>query len=1010
MNILNLSQAQLNTLADLQAQGDYPGAYGYLREIAVQQIAQEPNGANSIELGKISNWLSAAQSINKNDGTFYSNMVRGADRYAAGSHGRNLTDADFQIASDALANKVINDIRAQVGFPPLKEIIDADVQSAVSDLQLYRWQWAGTIGDMLPPPLGLGGDYVQVEGESFNDYMGNLLEVLLENAAGLMKFGLNERLDTAYEFMQQQFGTVTLGQHLTGAISDLVYQDFFSAVTFVDPLVLDLDGDGIETISRDKGVVFDHDGDGNKLGTGWLKGDDGFLVLDKNNNNIIDDGTELFGVNTLLRNGHTANNGFEALADLDSNSDGVFDQLDEKFSQVKIWQDRNQDGISQSSELKTLQNVGITSISVAAAPSGAPNNGNVISNVGSYTRNDVSTGAVSEGVVGSIDFAQNTFYREYGNPIELDADALTRPDMQGSGAVRDLREASMLSGALQQVLGSYSAAGSRQAQLDLMGHLLSAWAGTSDLKSFDESVAALSTPSYTVKFEYSWEGGAGSPSAQPTASQLELKSILEKVRILEAFTGVKYLAFSLTETGSGADKAVNVKSSFGASVGGHTVVIGSSSSSVIYVTEQDFLFQMRQVAQINKAYDALVSSVYSGLLFQTRFAEYASKIVLTIGNSGFVPDYSGVTNQLVVTHGVDAVKAVMDAVELSATIGKGQWAPYISSWIGELTDVEIGRIKAASGGSDSVILGSSLDSILSGTAFDDLIAGGSGNESLIGGEGNDFLYGGAGNDVIDGGSGNNQIFGEAGDDILKVSSISTGSFLAGGTGNDTLNGGYYSDTYLFNLGDGQDTIIEYDPGYGATDTLRFGAGILASDINMRRVDSDLVFMLSNGTDQVTVKGWFNRSTSSADAALSAVIERVEFADGTFWTWTDISTKGLNQVGTATSETLVGWSGNDNIHGGGGNDTLEGGTGTNQLYGDAGDDLIKVASDSTGNTLAGGTGNDSLNGGYYADTYLFNLGDGQDTITENDPGYGSTDTLRFGAGILASDINTRRVDS
>ncbi|WP_374039774.1 calcium-binding protein, partial [Pseudomonas sp. UMAB-40] len=82
------------------------------------------------------------------------------------------------------------------------------------------------------------------------------------------------------------------------------------------------------------------------------------------------------------------------------------------------------------------------------------------------------------------------------------------------------------------------------------------------------------------------------------------------------------------------------------------------------------------------------------------------------------------------------------------------------------------------------------------------------------------------------------------------------------------------------------------------------------------------------------------------AALSAVIERVEFADGTFWTWTDISTKGLNQVGTATSETLVGWSGNDNIHGGGGNDTLEGGTGTNQLYGDAGDDLIKVASDST----------------------------------------------------------------
>uniref|UniRef100_UPI0027D910C0 calcium-binding protein n=1 Tax=Pseudomonas sp. UMAB-40 TaxID=1365407 RepID=UPI0027D910C0 len=142
--------------------------------------------------------------------------------------------------------------------------------------------------------------------------------------------------------------------------------------------------------------------------------------------------------------------------------------------------------------------------------------------------------------------------------------------------------------------------------------------------------------------------------------------------------------------------------------------------------------------------------------------------------------------------------------------------------------------------------------------------------------------GGEGDDVFDGGTGSNKLYGDAGNDVIKVASDSSGNTLAGGTGNDSLYGGYNADTYLFNLGDGQDTITEYDPGYGATDTLRFGVGILASDINMRRVDSDLVFMHSNGTDQVTVKGWFNRSTSSADATLSAVIERVEFADGTFW--------------------------------------------------------------------------------------------------------------------------------
>ncbi|WP_219097886.1 calcium-binding protein, partial [Pseudomonas sp. UMAB-40] len=84
------------------------------------------------------------------------------------------------------------------------------------------------------------------------------------------------------------------------------------------------------------------------------------------------------------------------------------------------------------------------------------------------------------------------------------------------------------------------------------------------------------------------------------------------------------------------------------------------------------------------------------------------------------------------------------------------------------------------------------------------------------------------------------------------------------------------------------------------------------------------------TDQVTVKGWFNRSTSSADATVAAVIERVEFADGTLWTWAGLTTTGLNQVGTTGVDTLVGWSGNDIIHGGEGDDVFDGGTGSNKL--------------------------------------------------------------------------------
>ena len=46
------------------------------------------------------------------------------------------------------------------------------------------------------------------------------------------------------------------------------------------------------------GTNFDHNSNGFAESTGWAKPDDGLLVLDRNNNGIIDNGTELFGDNT----------------------------------------------------------------------------------------------------------------------------------------------------------------------------------------------------------------------------------------------------------------------------------------------------------------------------------------------------------------------------------------------------------------------------------------------------------------------------------------------------------------------------------------------------------------------------------------------------------------------------------------------------------------------------------------------------------------------------------------
>ena len=104
-----------------------------------------------------------------------------------------------------------------------------------------------------------------------------------------------------------------------------------------DPLVLDLDGDGIEAVGINPAapILFDHDGDGTRTGTGWIKGDDGIVVLDRNGNGLIDNGGKLFGDNTVLHNGPRAGqkaaNGYEALADLDANGDGQLNSSDAAY-------------------------------------------------------------------------------------------------------------------------------------------------------------------------------------------------------------------------------------------------------------------------------------------------------------------------------------------------------------------------------------------------------------------------------------------------------------------------------------------------------------------------------------------------------------------------------------------------------------------------------------------------------------------------------------------------------
>lgn len=121
------------------------------------------------------------------------------------------------------------------------------------------------------------------------------------------------------------------------------------------------------------GIFFDINGDGRRERIGWTKAGStvGFLVLDRNGNGTIDDGSELFGTATVKNNGLRARNGFDALIDLDggpTRTDGRIDPSDSAYFQMRVWYDLNHDGVSQQNELRTLTEEGITGIALAYTP------------------------------------------------------------------------------------------------------------------------------------------------------------------------------------------------------------------------------------------------------------------------------------------------------------------------------------------------------------------------------------------------------------------------------------------------------------------------------------------------------------------------------------------------------------------------------------------------------------------------------------------------------------------
>jgi hypothetical protein len=134
------------------------------------------------------------------------------------------------------------------------------------------------------------------------------------------------------------------------------------------PLILDIRGNGYALTDASDGVVFDLNGDGVARRVSWTQAgsDDGCLVYDRNGNDTVDSGAELFGAATPGVIGN-ASNGFEALLALEATSpgsivDGVIDSEDWIFGELQIWRDTNHNGRSEAGELTDLATAGLVSL------------------------------------------------------------------------------------------------------------------------------------------------------------------------------------------------------------------------------------------------------------------------------------------------------------------------------------------------------------------------------------------------------------------------------------------------------------------------------------------------------------------------------------------------------------------------------------------------------------------------------------------------------------------------
>ncbi|WP_249157470.1 calcium-binding protein [Bradyrhizobium sp. KB893862 SZCCT0404] len=728
-----------------------------------------------------------------------------------------------------------------------------------------------------------------------------------------------------------------IGQALTGKMRN-----------WTDPLVLDLDGGGVNLSSMaGNNASFDVDKDGFAERVGWVRGGDGMLVRDLNGNGKIDDIGEMFG------NDQTP--GFTQLASLDGNHDGKISALDDgladfngdgvvdaadTFATLKVWVDANEDGKTDAGELKSLASLDIVSISTGSTVTNTTDSGNIIAATGTFVRGDGTTGTIGE-----VQFDTDNTHTTWQGDSSVSPDAASRPDLKGFGTLTDLHVAMTLDADLVQTV---------DAALPSLNTL---------------SLASLREAARTIL--YAWTGAVPVPAGTPGTEA----------------TQDFWFVGDVTRTGGIAYDFLVKKGEYGAPSGENLPYYGYASGQPVYNADKTLVYGHPTIDMVlasppaqgswNKltAQDIAFLERYTGLDLGFVMSENPSSDAVHVVADGLTASWNTL-NKLAVRLAAQGPLAPFFA-GITYDVASDTFRPSTDHQLVPMLEAIFHAAPATASGAQDFL-----------AQWHDII-----NVVLP-----DFQRDNEGHQLTDAFLFQNLV--GAYEDVplaislqqaaaifdIPASEIKTGSGTI--AGNDTKTDLFYldstnqlaqgqggSDAYIVGYNFGHDVIQDVWQGLGQNqeDSIWF-SHLNVSDLTFTRDGFDLLITQNGTNNQIRVVDEFagrRPGLVTAFQDFDKQIEIIKFADGTTWDQLDIA-KAIGMPSYATDDNLIGTPDVD--------------------------------------FLNGGAGTDFMSGGDSGDHYFFGLGYGHDSIEDREVWVwqASNDYVHFGAGISEDDVTFQRV--